>query len=88
MVTGPTSETPTCSFPFTVCRSSAAGSTRLILSSLFSSRILNFFYKNIIGVGVLFFFQIYCAWSSTYVFEYVYLLLWNVVWSLAPVIAM
>lgn len=63
---------------------------RLIHSLLLSSpfRILNFFYKNIIGVGVLFFFQIYCAWSSTYVFEYVYLLLWNVVWSLAPVIAM
>ena len=37
---------------------------------------------------MLFFFQIYCAWSTTYVFEYVYLLLWNVVWSLAPVIAM
>ncbi len=25
----------------------------------------NFFYKNVIGVGVLFWFQIYCGWSTT-----------------------
>lgn len=26
--------------------------------------IINFFYKNIICIGVLWWFQIYCAWSS------------------------
>lgn len=52
-----------------------------------SSMILNFFYKNIIGIGVLFWFMIYCGWSTTYVFAYVYLLFWNVFWTLVPVIA-
>ncbi|KZP01087.1 phospholipid-translocating P-type ATPase [Calocera viscosa TUFC12733] len=52
-----------------------------------SNMILNFFYKNIVAIGVLFWFQIYCAWSTTYVFEYTYLLFWNVFWSLCPVIA-
>lgn len=49
--------------------------------------ILNFFYKNIVCVGVLWWFQIYCAWSSNYVFEYTYLLFWNSFWTLVPVIA-
>lgn len=49
--------------------------------------ILNFFYKNIVCIGVLWWFQIYCAWSSNYVFEYTYLLFWNSFWTLAPVIA-
>ncbi|KAI5116853.1 hypothetical protein M0805_006806 [Coniferiporia weirii] len=49
--------------------------------------IVNFFYKNIICIGILWWFQIYCAWSSQYVFEYTYLLFWNVFWSLCPVIA-
>ncbi|KZT54419.1 phospholipid-translocating P-type ATPase [Calocera cornea HHB12733] len=52
-----------------------------------SNMILNFFYKNIVAIGVLFWFQIYCEWSTTYVFEYTYLLFWNVFWSLCPVIA-
>ncbi|WWD21912.1 hypothetical protein CI109_106400 [Kwoniella shandongensis] len=52
-----------------------------------SNMILNFFYKNIIGIGVLFWFMIYCGWSTTYVFAYVYLLFWNVFWTIAPVIA-
>jgi len=52
-----------------------------------SSMILNFFYKNIIGIGVLFWYMIYCGWSTTYVFDYVYLLFWNVFWTLVPVIA-
>lgn len=25
----------------------------------------NFFYKNVMGVGVLFWFQFYCGWSTT-----------------------
>jgi len=31
--------------------------------------------------------MIYCAWSTQYVFEYTYLLFWNVFWTLCPVIA-
>ncbi|KAJ7811640.1 phospholipid-translocating ATPase [Mycena olivaceomarginata] len=49
--------------------------------------ILNFFYKNIVCIGVLWWFQIYNAWSSSYVFEYTYLLWWNAFWTIAPVIA-
>ncbi|QRW01507.1 phospholipid-translocating P-type ATPase [Ceratobasidium sp. AG-Ba] len=52
-----------------------------------SNMIVNFFYKNIVCIGVLWWFQIYCGWSTTYVFEYTYLLFWNVFWSIAPVIA-
>ncbi|WRT65198.1 uncharacterized protein IL334_002141 [Kwoniella shivajii] len=52
-----------------------------------SSMILNFFYKNIIGIGVLFWFMIYCGWSTTYVFAYIYLLFWNVFWTIMPVLA-
>ncbi|EDR03224.1 uncharacterized protein LACBIDRAFT_155569, partial [Laccaria bicolor S238N-H82] len=48
--------------------------------------ILNFFYKNIVCIGVLWWFQIYCFWSSAYVFEYTYLLFWNSFWTIAPVI--
>ncbi|TFK89441.1 phospholipid-translocating P-type ATPase [Polyporus arcularius HHB13444] len=48
--------------------------------------IVNFFYKNVICIGVLWWFQIYCAWSSQYVFEYTYLLFWNTFWTIAPVI--
>jgi phospholipid-translocating ATPase len=32
--------------------------------SCFMHRILNFFYKNIVCIGVLWWFQIYCGWSS------------------------
>ncbi|KIJ29370.1 hypothetical protein M422DRAFT_76759 [Sphaerobolus stellatus SS14] len=49
--------------------------------------IINFFYKNIIWIGVLWWFQIYCAWSTQYVFEYTYLVFWNVLWTLYPVTA-
>ncbi|WVR04281.1 hypothetical protein IAU60_001281 [Kwoniella sp. DSM 27419] len=52
-----------------------------------SNMILNFFYKNVIGIGVLFWFMIYCGWSTTYVFAYVYLLFWNVFWTIMPVLA-
>ncbi|KAF8680867.1 Phospholipid-translocating P-type ATPase [Rhizoctonia solani] len=52
-----------------------------------SNMIVNFFFKNIVCIGVLWWFQIYCGWSTTYVFEYTYLLFWNVFWSIAPVIA-
>ncbi|KZT27329.1 phospholipid-translocating ATPase [Neolentinus lepideus HHB14362 ss-1] len=49
--------------------------------------IVNFFYKNIVCIGVLWWFQIYCAWSSQYAFEYTYLLWWNSFFTIAPVIA-
>ncbi|GAA6027010.1 hypothetical protein JCM8097_006037 [Rhodosporidiobolus ruineniae] len=51
-----------------------------------SNMIVNFFYKEIIGIGVLFFFQFYCGYSATTVYEYTYLLFWNVFWTLIPVI--
>ncbi|KAG9318662.1 hypothetical protein JVU11DRAFT_755 [Chiua virens] len=49
--------------------------------------VVNFFYKNIVAVGVLWWFQIYCGWSSAYAFEYTYLLFWNTFWTVAPVLA-
>ncbi|KAL0570141.1 hypothetical protein V5O48_011819 [Marasmius crinis-equi] len=49
-----------------------------------SNMILNFFYKNIICIGVLWWFQIYCGWSAAYAFEYTYLLFWNAFWTIAP----
>jgi len=48
--------------------------------------ILNFFYKNIIPVGVLWWFQIYDAWSANYVMNYDYILFWNSLWTVAPVV--
>ncbi|GAA6016553.1 hypothetical protein JCM10207_002838 [Rhodosporidiobolus poonsookiae] len=51
-----------------------------------SNMIVNFFYKEIIGIGVLFWFQFYCGYSATTVYEYTYLLFWNVFWTLVPVI--
>lgn len=53
-----------------------------------ATMILNFFYKNVVGFGILFWFQIYCGWSTTYVYPYIFLLFWNVFWTLCPVIAM
>ncbi|TCD68462.1 hypothetical protein EIP91_010748 [Steccherinum ochraceum] len=50
--------------------------------------IVNFFYKVIVNIGVLWWFQIYCAWSSQYVFEYTYVLFWNSFFTVAPVIVM
>ncbi|KAJ6614318.1 phospholipid-translocating P-type ATPase [Mycena sp. CBHHK59/15] len=49
--------------------------------------ILNFFYKNIVPIGVLWWFQIYNGWSASYVFAYVYVLFWNSLWTLLPVVA-
>ncbi|KAG6902242.1 hypothetical protein C0995_002614 [Termitomyces sp. Mi166 len=49
-------------------------------------RILNFFYKNVVPVGVLWWFQIYDGWSGNFVFDYIYILFWNSIWTIAPVI--
>jgi phospholipid-translocating ATPase len=43
-----------------------------------ANMIVNFFYKEIIGIGVLFWFQFYSAYSATTVYEYTYLLFWYV----------
>ena len=51
-----------------------------------ANMICNFFYKEIIGIGILFWFQFYCGYSGTTVYEYTYLLFWNVFWTLVPVI--
>ncbi|KAJ7095309.1 phospholipid-translocating ATPase [Mycena belliarum] len=49
--------------------------------------ILLFWFKNIVPTGVLWWFQIYNGWSATYVFAYVYILFWNSLWTLLPVVA-
>ncbi|KAI5832175.1 phospholipid-translocating P-type ATPase [Schizophyllum commune Tattone D] len=46
-----------------------------------SKMILTFFYKNIVPVGVLWWFQIYSAWSGYYVFDYIYVLFYNSIWT-------
>ncbi len=51
-----------------------------------ATMITNFFYKQFIQVGTLFWFQIYCAWSTTQAIDYVYILLWNAVWTVLAVI--
>ncbi|PWZ00210.1 phospholipid-translocating P-type ATPase [Testicularia cyperi] len=53
-----------------------------------STMITNFFYKQFIQVGTLFWFQIYCAWSTTQALDYVYILLWNAVFTVAAVIVL
>ncbi|CAG8784543.1 9582_t:CDS:2, partial [Gigaspora rosea] len=52
-----------------------------------SSLILNFFYKNMIGVGVLFWFQLFDGYSTTVVFEYTYTLFWNLFFTCCAVLA-
>lgn len=50
--------------------------------------IINFFYKNWINIFCLFWFQIYCGWSSAQGMDYVYLLFWNAFWTVAAVIGL
>ncbi|UZJ52902.1 hypothetical protein CBS101457_002222 [Exobasidium rhododendri] len=50
--------------------------------------ITNFFYKNWINIFTLFWFQIYCGWSSTQGMAYIFILLWNSIWTVAPVIGL
>ncbi|CAI2170053.1 12394_t:CDS:2 [Funneliformis geosporum] len=52
-----------------------------------SSMILNFFYKNMIGVGVLFWYQSFCGFSTTLIFEYTYTLFWNLFFTCTAVLA-
>ncbi|KAF8880731.1 hypothetical protein CPB85DRAFT_1442956 [Mucidula mucida] len=48
--------------------------------------ILNFFYKNVVPMGIKFWFQIYNGWSASFVFDYVYILFWNSLWTLLAVV--
>jgi phospholipid-translocating ATPase len=49
--------------------------------------LVYFFNKSFICVRVLWWFMIYCSWSSYYAFEYRYLLFWIVFWSPCSFIA-
>ncbi|KAK2466656.1 hypothetical protein APHAL10511_000914 [Amanita phalloides] len=48
--------------------------------------VLNFFYKNMMAVGVLFWWQIYNGWSGSFVYDYIYILFWNSLWTILPVL--
>jgi len=48
--------------------------------------IVNFFYKEIIGIIALWLYQFWCGYSTTILYEYTYLLFYNVFWTLLPVI--
>jgi phospholipid-translocating ATPase len=50
--------------------------------------ISNFFYKNIIWVFTLFWFQVFCNFDISYVFEYTYIILFNLLFTSVPVILM
>ncbi|WFD34996.1 P-type phospholipid transporter [Malassezia cuniculi] len=52
-----------------------------------NSKLINlFFYKQVVHSITLFWFQIYCAWSTTQAIDYVYILLWNAIWTVAAVV--
>ncbi|KAI0542746.1 hypothetical protein GGR58DRAFT_451816 [Xylaria digitata] len=49
--------------------------------------IANFFYKNIIWTFTIFWYQIYCNYDITYLFEYTYIILFNLIFtSLPPIV--
>ncbi|KAI9887929.1 MAG: hypothetical protein M1823_000318 [Watsoniomyces obsoletus] len=50
--------------------------------------IANFFYKNIVWTFTLFWFQIHTNFDCTYLYEYTYILLVNIVFTSLPVILM
>lgn len=50
--------------------------------------ISNFFYKNIIWTFAIFWYQIYCDFDMTYIFEYTYILMFNLFFTSVPVILM
>ncbi|KAI9599809.1 hypothetical protein KEM48_006338 [Puccinia striiformis f. sp. tritici PST-130] len=45
----------------------------------------NFFFKNIIWTLVLFWYQIYCSFNGSYIFEYTFIMLFNLVFTSLPV---
>ena len=48
--------------------------------------ISNFFYKNIIWVFSIYWFQIFCNFDMTYVFDYTYILMFNLAFTSVPVV--
>src|SRR6185436_1722224 len=52
-----------------------------------SSMIVNFFFKNMIGAGVLFWFLFFCGYTTTTIFEFTYILFCNVFFTSTPVFA-
>lgn len=53
-----------------------------------SETIANFFYKNIVWTFALFWFQIYDNFDCSYIFDYTYILLYNLAFTSLPVIFM
>jgi phospholipid-translocating ATPase len=50
--------------------------------------IANFFYKNIVWTFTIFWYQIYCSFDMTYLYDYTYILLFNLAFTSLPVIFM
>jgi phospholipid-translocating ATPase len=50
--------------------------------------IANFFYKNMIWTFTIFWYQIYCNYDITYLFEYTYIILFNLIFTSVPPIVM
>lgn len=50
--------------------------------------IANFFYKNVVWTFTIFWYQIYCNFDMTYLYDYTYILLFNLAFTSVPVIFM
>jgi phospholipid-translocating ATPase len=50
--------------------------------------ISNFFYKNMVWVWSIFWFQIYCNFDITYIFEFTYIMMFNLFFTSVPVALM
>ena len=50
--------------------------------------ISNFFYKNMVWTWAIFWYQIFCNFDVSYIFEYTYILLFNLLFTSVPVILM
>lgn len=47
--------------------------------------ICNFFYKNMVWTFAIFWYQIYCSFDMTYIFDYTYILMFNLFFTSLPV---
>ena len=50
--------------------------------------VSNFFYKNMVWTWAIFWYQIFCNFDVSYIFEYTYILLFNLIFTSVPVILM
>ncbi|CAD6502732.1 BgTH12-05322 [Blumeria graminis f. sp. triticale] len=50
--------------------------------------IANFFYKNIVWTFTIFWYQLFCSFDMTYLYDYTYILLFNLAFTSVPVIFM